>query len=76
MSPYKKAKSKAKRILRVSLPMLHQMLAYCDWAKESGTYYGNPDHFRKRHNRIMKWLEAIRDRRLDHSQQSGDSRGD
>ena len=61
----KKQKAKAKRIFRVSVVMLDQMLSYCEWAREDGSYFGNEAQFRQRHARIVKWLKAIRERRWE-----------
>lgn len=48
-----------KKVTRVTIPMLNQMLSYCEWAKEEGSYYGNEHHFRRRHTKIVAWLDAI-----------------
>lgn len=57
-------KQTVKKVTRVTVPMLNQMLTYCDLAKEAGCYYGNEHHFWRRHSKVVKWLEAIRDNRL------------
>lgn len=36
---------------------IDQLLAYCQWAEEEGSYYGDVRHFRKRHQEIVEWLE-------------------
>ena len=62
----KSQRHKRKRIQRLSIPMIDHLLSYCAWAEDDGSYYGNEAQFRKRHNRIKRWLQAIRDRRIDH----------
>ena len=64
MSPSKKQRAKQKRLFKLSLPMLHQLIAYAEWAAEDGTYYGREVHFRQRHGRIMKWLLTVRQKRI------------
>jgi hypothetical protein len=57
-------KAKKKKVTRVTLPMLHQMLSYAEWCEKEGSYYGQEKHFRNRHRKIVAWLEAIRDNRI------------
>lgn len=56
--------AKKKKVTQITVPMLNQMLAYCDDAEEKGWYYGPEAHFRQRHRRIVAWLEAVRDNKL------------
>ena len=55
--PVTAKKARAKKVTRITVPMLNQML-------EAGTFYGNESHFRRRHSKVVKWLETIRDKRL------------
>lgn len=55
----KKRPPAPKKVTKVTIPMLNQMLNYCEWAKSEGSYYGNESHFRRRHAKIVAWLEAI-----------------
>ena len=53
-----------KRVTKVTIPMLNQMLSYCEWAKTDGSYYGNEKNFRRRHHKIVAWLDAILTNRM------------
>ena len=61
----KSQRNKLKRLHRLSRPMIDHLLSYCEWAAQEGSFYGNEKQFRQRHQRIVKWLEAIRERRSD-----------
>ena len=64
MTEIRQLDSPKKKVTRVTVPQLNQMLAYCDWAKESGVYYAPKAHFEQRHRRIVAWLEAIRENKM------------
>ena len=53
-----------RKVIRCSVAMLDQLLSYCDWAAEGGSYYGNEKQFRSRHKKIRTWLNAIRHNKL------------
>lgn len=44
---------------KLTMPMILQLLSYCRWANESGTYYGPKQQFLARHDKIVKWLDNI-----------------
>ena len=52
-----------KKPTSLSMPMLNQLMSYVEWAEMEGSYYGNKEHFRKRHAKIKAWLEAVSERR-------------
>ena len=52
---------------RLSFQMLDQMLAYSEWADETGCYYGNKAQFCSRHDKIVKWLKDEMKRRESHN---------
>lgn len=43
--------------LDLSRTEIDQLLRYCDWAEESGVYYGPVVAFKKRHLHIVRQLE-------------------
>ena len=53
-----------KKVTRVTVAQLNQMLAYCAWVKVDGTYYGSKAQFNERHLRIVAWLEAVRENKM------------
>jgi hypothetical protein len=46
-----------KKELKLTRSELFQLHWYALSAEQDGSYYGNKDHYDKRHEKIIKWLQ-------------------
>ncbi len=39
--------------------VIEQLLTYCTWIEQDGTYHGGKKHFDSRHKEAVEWLNYI-----------------